>query len=536
MGSIRSIFLGSILGFSATGQDLWRMNPITLSFSGDIRQYERAFRIDYFKQSIIPSRVALVLSLLLFGVFAFLDAIMLPELKAFFWFIRFGIVSPLLIGVIIFSFSPAFKRIMQPLLAVTMYLGGLSIIVMTIFESKLGANYTYYVGLLLIFSMGYTFCRLRFIYATIAGWAIVVSYEVAAIWIAHTPFEILISNNFFFISANVIGMVVCYFIEKSVRRNFYMQVLLEKEQKKVQNANNALEKRVRARTGQLSKANKNLEKEIEIRKRHEEEKAQLEGQLIQLQKMETIGTLAGGIAHDFNNILTPILGYTEMVLEELPDASPLRSDVEQISGAATRAKDLVQQILTFSRQVEIEKKAIRMDHVVVEVLKLISASLPSNIEIRQELDEDCGTVLADSTQMHQILMNLCANAHHAMMEKGGILTVRLDKEQVGARRLNGSPKMIKGPYIRLIVTDTGHGMDKHTMERIFEPFFTRKEVGSGSGLGLSVVHGIVNSYNGTIIVQSEPGEGSTFIIYLPQHSEYLDHERTRQSENIKSSG
>ena len=135
------------------------------------------------------------------------------------------------------------------------------------------------------------------------------------------------------------------------------------------------------------------------------------------------------------------------------------------------------------------------------------------------LNEDCGTVLANSTQMHQILMNLCTNAHHAMMDSGGKLTVRLDKEKVGSRRLNGSPKMLKGTYVRLCVTDTGHGMDKQTMERIFDPFFTRKEVGSGSGLGLSVVHGIVNNSHGTIIVRSKPGEGSTFNIYLPQHSE-----------------
>ncbi|MEA3460262.1 MAG: histidine kinase dimerization/phospho-acceptor domain-containing protein, partial [Bacteroidota bacterium] len=343
---------------------------------------------------------------------------------------------------------------MQPVLSATMLIGGLSIIVMTIFESKQGGNYTYYVGLLLIFSLGYTFVRLRFIYATIAGWAIVVFYEVAAIWISNTPFEILISNNFFFISANLIGMVVCYHIEKSVRKDFYMRVLLEKEQENVRAANSKLEIRVEERTRQLSRANRDLKKEIKIRKGHEEEKAELQGQLIQLQKMETIGTLAGGIAHDFNNILTPILGYTEMVLEELSDESPIRDDMEQINGAAVRAKDLVQQILTFSRQVELDKKPIRLDHVVEEVLQLIKASFPSNIDIRQLLDRNCGYVLADSTQMHQIIMNLCTNAQHAMMDIGGILTVSLEKEKVGSRQFNGYPKMLKGTYVKLSVADT----------------------------------------------------------------------------------
>jgi signal transduction histidine kinase/ActR/RegA family two-component response regulator len=353
----------------------------------------------------------------------------------------------------------------------------------------------------------------------VVGWSIVASYEVAAIWISDTPIEILINNNFFFISANVIGMFISYFMEQSARRDYYMRILLEKEQEKVKAANNALEIRVQERTHQLTLANKDLKKEIEIRKHHEKEKTKLEGQLLQLQKMETIGTLAGGIAHDFNNILTPILGYTEMALEELSVESVLRYDIEQINSAAIRGKDLVQQILTFSRQVDFDKKPLQLDNVVREVLKLIRASFPSNIEIQQDLDPSCGTVLADSTQMHQIIMNLCTNAYHAMMNNGGVLAVRLDKQPLGAGQVKGLTKIQKGTYVRLTITDTGHGMDKRTIERIFEPFFTKKEVGSGSGLGLSVVHGIVSNYNGTIVVESEPGEGSTFMIYLPQHSE-----------------
>jgi signal transduction histidine kinase/ActR/RegA family two-component response regulator len=507
---------------SGSNPDGWKLNRITLAFSGEIKQYEKAFRDDYFKRSLSPMRFSMVLSTFFFGIFAFLDALVLPELKTMFWLIRFGIVTPLLTGVIMFSFSPVFKRYMQPVLAGIMYVTGLAIVVMTIFAANQAGNYTYYAGLFLIVIIGYTFIKARFIYATIVGWSIVITYEVAAIWISDTPLEILINNNFFFISANVIGMFISYFMEQSVRRDFYMRILLQKEQEKVQLANNALEKRVQERTRQIAQANKDLKKEIEIRKRHEKEKASLEGQLVQLQKMETIGTLAGGIAHDFNNILTPILGYTEMALEELSEDSVLRYDIEQINSAAVRGKDLVQQILTFSRQVDFEKKPLRLDKEITEVLKLIRASFPSNIEIRQELDTNSGTVLADSTQMHQIIMNLCTNAYHAMMGKGGVLTIKLDKQKVGARSINGSAKIQKGIYVRLSVSDTGHGMDKRTVERIFEPFFTMKEVGSGSGLGLSVVHGIVSNYQGSIVVESEPGEGSRFIIYLPQHSEYFE--------------
>ncbi len=520
MFKIKSILQGNLLGLPTIGQDGWKLNRLTLAFSGEIRQYEKKFLNDYYSHSLKPMRFSLALSIFFFGIFAFLDALLLPELKSMFWFIRFGIICPLLLSVIIFSFTAVFKKYMQLVLAGIMYLTGLAIIVMIIYAANIADLYTYYAGLILIFIIGYTFIKARFIYATIVGWSIVATYEVAAIWISDTPIQILINNNFFFISANVIGMFISYYMEQSVRKDFYMRILLEKEQKKVQSANNALEKRVQERTQQLTLANKDLKKEIEIRKRHEKEKTHLEGQLVQLQKMETIGTLAGGIAHDFNNILTPILGYTEMALEELSDESTLRYDMEQINSAAVRGKDLVQQILTFSRQVDFDKKPLRLDRVVTEVLKLIRASFPSNIEIRQELDNECGTVLADATQMHQIIMNLCTNAFHAMMGKGGVLTVSLDKKKIDAGQLNGSIKIQKGTYIRLMITDTGHGMDKRTIERIFEPFFTKKEVGSGSGLGLSVVHGIVNSYNGTIMVESEPGEGSTFIIHLPQHSEH----------------
>ncbi len=519
---IPEIVHGNLFGLPTSGRDDWKLNKLTLNFSGNIRHYEKDFRNDYFKRSLNPVRFSLVLAIIFFGVFAFLDAMLLPELKRLFWFIRFGITTPILVTVLFFSFSVLFKKYMQLTLAGIMYLTGLAIIVMIIFAARMADNYTYYAGLILIFIFGYTFIKARFIYASIAGWSIVASYEIAAIWISDTPIEILLNNNYFFISANIIGMFISYFMEHSARRDFYMRILLEKEQEKVQAANNALEKRVLERTGQLTTANKDLKKEIMIRQHHEKEKAKLEGQLIQLQKMETIGTLAGGIAHDFNNILTPILGYTEMALEELSEDSALRYDIEQINGAATRGKDLVQQILTFSRQVDFDKKPLKLDDIIKEVLKLIRASFPSNIEIRQKLNSDTGTVLADATQMHQIIMNLCTNAYHAMLPSGGELSIMLDKVNVGTRPIKGSAKIQKGSYVRLTISDTGHGMDKSTMERIFEPFFTKKEVGSGSGLGLSVVHGIVNNYHGTIVVKSEPGEGASFMIYLPQHSkEYV---------------
>lgn len=506
----------NLLGLPYTSHGSITFDGLTLSFSGDLSGYEKEYLEDYFLKSLVPFRFSLVLAMIFYGAFAFLDASSVPALKEVFWFIRFGLVFPVLIAVFAFSFSKTFKKYMQFVISFIMFLTGFGIIVMIIYAATV-SNYSYYAGLILIFIFGYTFIRARFIYASISGWLIVVAYEISAIWISDTPMQILINNNYFFISANVIGMFISYFLELSSRNDFYMRKLLQQEQENVQAANNALEKRVIERTSQLTDANKNLKKEIETRKKFEKERGELETQLFQLKKMETIGTLAGGIAHDFNNILTPILGYTDMALEELPDESTLRFDIEQINQAATRGKDLVQQILTFSREVNFDKKPIQLNLVVKEVLNLLKASFPTGIEVKQNLSPDIGTILADATHMHQIIMNLCTNASYAMMNTGGILEVKLDVITADRDLIKQVTNLKKGRYVRLILSDTGHGMDNKTKERIFEPFFTRKEVGSGSGLGLSVVHGIVNNYGGAITVDSTLGKGTTFTIYLPQY-------------------
>ncbi len=259
--------------------------------------------------------------------------------------------------------------------------------------------------------------------------------------------------------------------------------------------------------------------DISERKRAEAEKERLEAQLRQAQKLEAIGTLAGGIAHDFNNILAPIIGYTEMALSDLPQLDPMRFGQEQTLIAAYRARDLVKQLLSFSRPgKEQQKIPVELGSVVKEALKLLKASLPSSIEIRYHIEK--GTANADPTQIHQVLMNLCTNAAHAMDEKG-ILDVRLSRVSLNDGDLTGQPAVyIKpGAYLKLSVADTGFGMDKHTVDRIFDPYFTTKEVGKGTGLGLAVVHGIVKRHKGAVTVQSEPGKGTTFNVYIPASEE-----------------
>jgi len=242
----------------------------------------------------------------------------------------------------------------------------------------------------------------------------------------------------------------------------------------------------------------------------------VEEQFRQAQKMEAIGTMAGGIAHDFNNILGAIIGYTEMAKRRMANDPTVTRYLDAVYQAGTRAISLVRQILTFSRPDEAqERKPVELGAIVAEPLKLLRATIPSTIEFEVSLPADLPAVLADSTQIHQIVMNLCTNAAHAMMDRPGRLGVRLEHFTVDAMLAGANPGLHPGPYVRLSISDTGHGMSEATKARIFEPFFTTKAPGEGTGLGLAVVHGIMQSHGGTITVYSQQGEGTVFHLYFP---------------------
>ena len=255
--------------------------------------------------------------------------------------------------------------------------------------------------------------------------------------------------------------------------------------------------------------------DITAQKRAENEHQNLERMLQQAQKMEAIGTLAGGIAHDFNNILSPILIQTEMALLDLPDDSLIRLNLEDVLDAGNRARDLVRQILAFSRQGEEERTAFKVSSVVKDALKLLRATLPATIDIKQDIQADSEMIMADATQIHQVLMNLCTNASQAMQAKGGVLVVALEQVDLNPTAAATIPDLTPGSYLKLRVSDTGEGMDRITQERIFDPYFTTKEKTGGTGMGLAVVHGIIRSYEGAITFESELGKGTTFWVYLP---------------------
>jgi PAS domain S-box-containing protein len=250
------------------------------------------------------------------------------------------------------------------------------------------------------------------------------------------------------------------------------------------------------------------------------ERKLLEKKLIQSHKMEAIGRLAGGIAHDFNNILTAIIGNTELILME-NEANPFFLNLQEVLRSGMRARDLVKQILIFSRYTEEEKKVIDLSSVIEESLRLLRSTLPKTIEIEMKKEEEPFRVFADETHIHQIFMNLCTNASHSMKEKGGTVTVNIAGLEITSDNSGHYENLPPGPYIKISVKDTGHGISQDIIDKIFEPFFTTKPQGEGTGMGLSIVHGIVKSYGGTINVSSEPGKGSIFQVFLPWYKDKL---------------
>jgi signal transduction histidine kinase len=274
-----------------------------------------------------------------------------------------------------------------------------------------------------------------------------------------------------------------------------------------------LEELVKKRTHELEEKYAQLEEEILDRKRAEEEKKKLENQLIQTQKMEALGRFAGGIAHDLNNILYPMIINTEMLLEDTAPSSSLHKILKQVLDGAYRQKELIKQILSFSRKNDQEFNPVRLSPLIKEILKFIRPALPSTISIKEDIHTEPDTIMGDPTQIYQVIMNLCKNASDAIGEKDGTIEVRLDN--INLKQIPAHFDISPGEYLRIIVSDTGCGITSEVMNQIFDPFYTTKAVGKGSGMGLAVVHGILKSHNGAITVESEPGKGSQFIVYLP---------------------
>jgi PAS domain S-box-containing protein len=270
--------------------------------------------------------------------------------------------------------------------------------------------------------------------------------------------------------------------------------------------------------------------DLTARERAEEEKAKLESELQQSQKMEAVGTLAGGIAHDFNNILAVILGNAELAADDVPRENPASKSLKAIHQASIRAKDMVRQLLAFSRKSDEETKLLNMTPIIKESMKMLRTAVPSSVEFKQHISDDPCNILGDAAQINQIMMNLVTNASHAMSEEGGLLDVTLEKIILPEEKPCFDWILSPGPHIRLKVRDTGEGISPRIMARIFDPYYTTKEVGKGTGMGLSVVHGIVKSHGGGILVESTLGEGTVFEVYFPALEKTIEKEKEPDGE------
>ncbi|HEY5674237.1 MAG TPA: PAS domain S-box protein [Malonomonas sp.] len=257
-------------------------------------------------------------------------------------------------------------------------------------------------------------------------------------------------------------------------------------------------------------------RDISLRKQAEEERLQIEEQLRHSQKMEAIGTLSGGIAHDFNNILATILGYSELAERTIPEDNPAKKRIREVIKAGNRAKHLIMQILAFSRKTESNREPVLVRSVIEETVDFLRATLPSSIKIETRVSPDCGALLADQTQLQQVMMNLCTNSFHAMEATGGTLIIQAEVAPLTEDEKGNGIEQIPGPVIRISVKDSGVGIDPAHLERIFEPYFTTKATGKGIGIGLAVVHGIVKNHNGAVRVESWPDKGTKVSLYFPQ--------------------
>jgi PAS domain S-box-containing protein len=615
---------------------------LTLKFSGNSSKLEAPFLSDYYRASLPHIRISLALGTLFYAAFGILDALLMPEQKTTIWFIRFVIVCPVITGTLLASFSKSFERFMQPLLACVFILAGGGIICMIVIAPP-PINYSYYAGLLLVFMWGYTFIRILFVWASFAGWVQVVLYEIVAIWISPTPFAVLLNNNFFFISASVIGMMACYSIEFYARRDFFLTRQLEIEREKVNKVNQELEERVEMRTADYLLINRALEQEIarhrqaekalreseanlcraqeiahlgswkydtqtgmilwseeayrvfgfvpgeveitsdlllnmthpedrdkvgkglsQIRdgsvqydieyriirrdgsvrhvhsrryvliekeepgkifgmvqditdqKRFQEERIEMERRLLQTQKLESLGILAGGIAHDFNNLLMAILGNLELAMDEISPVSSAHKYLENCHHASWRAADLTRQMLAYSGKGRFVVEKMNLSELVRENIQIFRSSIPATIALNLHLNRDIPFIMADISQIQQVVMNLITNAAEAIGDNAGTITLSsgLQTCDVGCLALSRfQEKPVPGDFIYLEVTDTGCGMDEETQQKIFDPFFSTKF--TGRGLGMSALQGIILGHKGAIVLDSKIGSGTTIRVLFP---------------------
>ncbi len=508
----------------ATGPDLstnsdlkaMQLNRLSLTFTGSTAALEQPFQDYFVARTLLHVRIALLMGTLMYGSFGILDALVLPCHKHIAWLIRYGFVCPAILATFAATFIPQMLRHLQPVRSFLIAFGGLGIVLMIIIAPP-PINYYYYAGLILVFMFGYSFIYLQFLWASLSGWIIVVLYNIAAI-LTHTPPIEMISNNFFLVSANIAGMLVCYTIEYASRRSYFLMQLLDQEQHKIKEVNDQLEHRVAERTEALEQMNRQLAEEIVERRLTEQERQRLEIQLKQAEKMEAVGKLAAGVAHDLNNILSGLVTYPDILLLDLPEDSPWRQPLVTIQQSGQKAAAIVQDLLTLARQGMAEKKVVNLNTIIKDYLNSPeyrqSLSNHPHVHLEADLQEDLLNLKGSPFHFSKVLMNLINNAFEANMVAG---TVRISTRNCYLDQpLDAYERISEGEYVVLNVSDAGIGINEGDMRKIFEPFFTKKKMGrSGTGLGMTLIWSTTKDHGGFINIQSTEGKGSSFDLYFP---------------------
>ena len=500
-----------------------RVNPLTLSFRGDLKHLESHFHQDYFESNLSHLRLCHLITLLFYGLTGLLETVLFTEAASALWIVRYGIVMPLFVVGLGFTYTSYYKKYWYSISVLYILATGGGFIVMIILGPK-PEIYSYYVGIIICLFFGYTFIRERFIYASLAGCSLLIAYLLASMVVLDTPVNILLHNIMYICIANFLGMIICYFIEYTARRDYILVHLYKAEKEKVAAVNMELEKRVKERTLDLTETNYRLKEEIKAHQKAEKQKEELELHLQRAQKMESLGTLAGGVAHDLNNILTGVVSYPDLLLTEVPEDSPFREALLVIKSSGEKAAAIVQDLLTLARRGVAVSAVINLNHIIndyfesPEFLKL--KTYHPEVKYKVELTDGLQNVMGSTVHLSKTIMNLISNAAESMPADGTI-TVSTENVQIN-NPIKGYSDTKYGDYNLITVSDTGIGIAPEEIARIFEPFYTKKVMGrSGTGLGMAVVWGTVHDHNGYIEVKSTPGEGSTFKLYFPSTDQQM---------------
>ncbi len=494
-----------------------RVDPVTLSFRGDLAHLETYFHQNYFDSNLRHLRLVHLIAVLFYGLTGLLENILLPEAMSALWTVRYGVVIPLFIIGLGFSYTSYYKKCWYLISAIYILATGGGFVMMIILGPK-PEIYAYYVGIIICLFFGYTFARERFIYASLSGCLLLIFYLLASIYIVETPLNILLHNLMYVFIANFLGMIICYHIEYTARRDFILVHLYQEEREKVAAVNRELEKRVIDRTLDLTEANHLLRDEIKAHQKAEKQKEELEGHLQRAQKMESLGTLAGGVAHDLNNILSGVVSYPELLLADMPEESPFKDALLLIKNSGEKAAAIVQDLLTLARRGVAISTVVNLNTIIEDYLRspefLKLKTYHPAVECKAELKDGLHNIMGSPVHLSKTIMNLISNAAEAM-PNGGTITVSSENSEID-KPIKGYPDIKSGSYSVITVSDTGVGIAPEEMERIFEPFYTKKVMGrSGTGLGMAVVWGSVHDHDGYIDVKSTLGKGTTFLLYFP---------------------